>query len=88
MASEFRWRAPDGSEVLALKLPDDTAYSNFYYRFRQTLADTDRAVAIDPERVVAEATRLLEVSLAARPHPGRRYLLRFWQVDDPAAAAT
>jgi alpha-mannosidase len=67
VASEFLWRSPDGSEVLAVKMPDNTAYSNFYYRFRETLADTDRGIALDPERVVAEATQLLEESLAERP---------------------
>ncbi len=36
--SEFMWRSPDGSEVLCIKLPDDNAYSNFYYRLRTTLA--------------------------------------------------
>lgn len=36
--SEFTWRSPDGSEVLCVKMPDDNAYSNFYYRLRTTLA--------------------------------------------------
>ncbi|HZO88381.1 MAG TPA: glycoside hydrolase family 38 C-terminal domain-containing protein [Chthonomonadaceae bacterium] len=38
--SEFLWRSPDGSEVLGIKMPDDTAYSNFFYHFRQTLSHT------------------------------------------------
>ena len=36
--SEFTWRSPDGSEILCIKMPDDNAYSNFYYRLRTTLA--------------------------------------------------
>ncbi len=79
VASEFLWQAPDGSTVLALKMPDDTAYSNFYYHFRQTLADTDPDLPVDSERVVAEARGLLAASLAERPTT--RFLLWMDGVD-------
>ena len=32
--SEFKWQSPDGSEVLAIKLPDDNAYSNWWYKLK------------------------------------------------------
>lgn len=67
VGSEFNWRSPDGSEVLCIKMPDDNAYSNWFYRFRETLADTDRKVALDADRVIAEATALLEDSIRERP---------------------
>ncbi len=67
VGSEFLWRSPDGSEVLCIKMPDDNAYSNWFYRSRQTLADTDLGVALDADRVVAEATALLEDSISERP---------------------
>lgn len=35
--SEFIWLAPDGSGVLAVKMSDDTAYSNFFYELEETL---------------------------------------------------
>lgn len=65
--AEFLWRSPDGSDVLCIKMPDDNAYSNWFYRLRETLADTDRDVPIDPERVVREGTALLEDCIAERP---------------------
>ncbi len=36
--SEFTWRSPDGSEILCVKMPDDNAYSNFYYKLREALS--------------------------------------------------
>jgi alpha-mannosidase len=58
--SEFLWRSPDGSEVLCIKMPDDTAYSNFFYHFRQTLAltpqDSRKASPDVPASRVGEAT--------------------------------
>jgi mannosylglycerate hydrolase len=65
--SEFAWRSPDGSEVLCIKMPDDNAYSNWFYRLRDTLADTDRNVPLDAERVVADVAELLEDSIRERP---------------------
>jgi mannosylglycerate hydrolase len=38
--SEFQWQSPEGSSVLCIKMPDDNAYSNFFYQFRKTLAST------------------------------------------------
>jgi len=36
--SAFVWRGVDGTALLTLKLPDDTAYSNFFYGLQTTLA--------------------------------------------------
>ena len=36
--SAFTWRGTDGTALLAIKLPDETAYSNFFYGLRSTLA--------------------------------------------------
>ena len=33
--AEFIWKAPDGSEVLAIRLSNDISYSDFWYRVRQ-----------------------------------------------------
>jgi alpha-mannosidase len=65
--AEFDWQSPDGSSVLCVKMPDDNAYSNFYYCFRDTLGDTDRDAPIDPAQVLAEATVLLDNSIHERP---------------------
>lgn len=77
--ANFEWRSPDGSSVLCIKLPDDNAYSNWFYRFRQTLADTDRGVPLEVERVIQEGSALLEDSLAERPMT--RYILWMDGVD-------
>lgn len=63
--SEFVWQGPDGSEVLAVKLPDNNAYSNWFYRFRESLIDPDKP--LDPDQVETEARALLEDSLSERP---------------------
>lgn len=65
--AEFMWRAPDGSEVLCIKMPDNNAYSNFFYCFRNTLADTDRGAPLDPEQVAREARELLDDCIRERP---------------------
>lgn len=65
--AEFRWQAPDGTSVLCVKMPDDNAYSNFFYRMRDTLAATDTDQPLDEEQVVSEATALLEDSIRERP---------------------
>ncbi len=49
--SEFTWRSPDGSEVLCVKMPDDNAYSNFYYRLRTTLALANRLKTASENRL-------------------------------------
>lgn len=36
--SEFTWKGADGSEIFCVKMPDNNAYSNFFYRMRNTLA--------------------------------------------------
>lgn len=35
--SEFIWKGADGTSLLAVKLPDNQAYSNFFYSYRQIL---------------------------------------------------
>jgi alpha-mannosidase/mannosylglycerate hydrolase len=76
--SEFLWRSPDGSEVLCIKMPDDTAYSNFYYHFRKTFQETPgsegphlpapNAGELNREQVLQEAASLYAESLAQRPN--------------------
>lgn len=63
----FRWQASDGTGILCAKMPDDNAYSNFYYHFQKTLAETKDGVPPDPEQVVEEATALLADCIAERP---------------------
>lgn len=70
VGSEFRWLSPDGTGVLCIKMSDDNAYSNFFYRFRESLADTDGGRPLRPERVEAEASALLEDCIAERPSTG------------------
>lgn len=36
--SEFTWKGADGTEVLCIKMPDNNAYSNFFYCMRGTLS--------------------------------------------------
>ncbi len=66
--SEFTWQSPDGSSVLCIKMGDNNAYSNFYYRNRATFADTDFGVPIDPDRVAADGAALLADSVGERPN--------------------
>lgn len=60
--SEFTWRSPDGSEVLCVKMPDDNAYSNFYYRLRTTLALANRLAD-------SRAARLQSAGPSPAPQP-------------------
>ena len=53
--SAFMWRGADGTALLAIKLPDDDAYSNYLYRLRPTLSDPN---PIDYARLDAELARL------------------------------
>ena len=39
--SAFTWRGADGTAVLTIKMPDDTAYSNFFYGMQTSLAAGD-----------------------------------------------
>lgn len=72
--SEFTWRSPDGSEVLCVKMPDDTAYSNFYYHLRDTLKATPGSGAacleaeLNEASVLAQARGLYDESVAQRPN--------------------
>jgi len=63
--AEFLWKGADGSEVLAVKLPDNNAYSNWFYRLRETLRYPDKAV--DPEQVTADVKALVDDCISERP---------------------
>ena len=56
--AEFTWQSPNGSEVLAIKLPDDNSYSNFLYRMIATLRDDDKP--IDEDQALDELKALLQ----------------------------
>jgi len=63
--SEFIWRSPDGSEVLTAKMPDNNAYSNFFYRLHQSLRDENKP--LDPEQVTREVEGLVEDCVSEKP---------------------
>lgn len=63
--SEFIWKSPDGSEVLTAKMPDNNAYSNFFYRLQQSLRDEDQP--LDPEQVTREVEGLVEDCVSEKP---------------------
>ena len=65
VASEFIWRSPDGSEVLTVKMPDNNAYSNFFYRLRESLRLP--AQPLDAEQVTREVERLTEDCINEKP---------------------
>jgi len=62
--SEFTWQSPDGSQVLCIKMPDQNAYSNFFYRLRKTLsAEGD----LNPDPILEEIKELINDCIAERP---------------------
>jgi alpha-mannosidase len=63
--SEFIWRSPDGSEVLCVKMPDNNAYSNWFYRLRESLRYPDRPV--DADQAVEEVRALVEDCVSEKP---------------------
>jgi len=63
--SEFTWRSPDGSEILAVKMPDNNAYSNFFYRMQETLKDESKP--IDPDQAISELNALIEDCINEKP---------------------
>lgn len=63
--SEFIWRSPDGSEVLAIKLPDTNAYSNWFYRLQETLRYPEKPV--DPDLAAEQVKSLVEDCVNERP---------------------
>jgi alpha-mannosidase len=63
--SEFIWRSPDGSEVLTIKMPDNNAYSNFFYRMRASLQDPDKP--LDPDQVTNEVKTLVDDCVKEKP---------------------
>lgn len=65
--SAFTWRGTDGTAILTIKMPDETAYSNFFYGLQSTLAagsPIDWAVA---DRQLAELRSISE-STAVSDH--------------------
>lgn len=67
--SEFTWRGSDGSEVLAVKLPDNNSYSNFLYRLLDTLKHDDKP--IDEDQTLGELKALLQDCIDERPTTGQ-----------------
>lgn len=63
--SEFTWEGADGSQVLAIKLPDTNAYSNWFYRLRETLRWPDKPV--NPDQVTEEIKGLIEDCINEQP---------------------
>lgn len=63
--SEFIWRGPDGSELLTAKMPDNNAYSNFFYRLQQSLRDENQP--LDEAEVTREVEGLLQDCLEEKP---------------------
>ncbi|MEN6358076.1 MAG: glycoside hydrolase family 38 C-terminal domain-containing protein [Armatimonadota bacterium] len=63
--AEFNWRGSDGSEVLAVKLPDNNSYSNFLYRLLDTLKHDDKP--IDEDQTLGELKALLQDCIDERP---------------------
>lgn len=63
--SEFTWKGTDGSEVLAVKLPDTNAYSNWFYRLRESLRFPEKPV--NPDQATAEVKALLEDTINEQP---------------------
>ncbi len=63
--SEFIWRGPDGSELLTAKMPDNNAYSNFFYRLQQSLRDENQP--LDEAQVTREVEGLLQDCLEEKP---------------------
>ena len=63
--SEFTWKGADGSEVLAVKLPDNNAYSNWFYRLRETLKNPNTPV--NPDQATEEVKGLVEDCIAEKP---------------------
>ncbi|MHB0997727.1 MAG: alpha-mannosidase [Armatimonadota bacterium] len=62
--SEFTWRGADGTEVFCVKMPDNNAYSNFFYRMRNTLSAEGE---IDFEQSRKEIMELISDSETERP---------------------
>lgn len=64
-ASEFIWRSPDGSEVLTAKMPDNNAYSNFFYRLYESLRYDEKP--LDSDQVTQELEGLVADCVAEKP---------------------
>ena len=59
--SEFIWEGPDGSQVLCLKMPDEFAYSSFFYENQPII--TAHGDAIDAEAAVENMRRIRDKAL-------------------------
>ncbi|MBM3497554.1 MAG: hypothetical protein FJX74_02680, partial [Armatimonadetes bacterium] len=82
--SEFWWESPDDSRVLCLKLPDEFAYSNFYYECEPIINAPGEEV--DAKLALECLTRLRQ---KAEEHATTRHLLAMDGVDHiyPSAKA-
>lgn len=67
--SEFVWRSPDGSSVLCIKLPDNNAYSNWFYRLRNTITSDSKPqfADLDPEQFRREVAELIADCVKEKP---------------------
>jgi alpha-mannosidase len=74
--SELWWESPDGSRVLCLKLPDEFAYSSFYYECEPIINVPGDEV--DPHLALECMTRLRQ---KAEEHATTRHLLAMDGVD-------
>ncbi len=63
--SEFNWKGPDGTEILVVKMPDNNAYSNWFYRCRELLADPETKV--DKKKAVECVKGLLDDCIKEKP---------------------
>ncbi len=58
--SAFTWRGTDGTAILTIKMPDETAYSNFFYGLQSTLAAGSPINWAVADRQLAELRSLSE----------------------------
>ncbi|MEN6521282.1 MAG: glycoside hydrolase family 38 C-terminal domain-containing protein [Armatimonadota bacterium] len=63
--SEFLWQSPDGSEVLAVKMPDNNAYSNWFYSLQEQLRYPEKPV--DHDEATKGVQTLISDCIEERP---------------------
>ena len=63
--SEFTWQGADGSEVFSAKMPDNNAYSNWFYHLHETLRYPEKP--IDPDEVTKNVEALMKDSIEEKP---------------------
>jgi alpha-mannosidase/mannosylglycerate hydrolase len=60
-SAEFTWEGADGSAVIFYRLPDETAYSNFFYKVRKPQLT---GASFDLDRGCADLAKLIEAEQA------------------------